>query len=33
VLQGCFLLLSITVVFANVAADFLYGALDPRVRA
>ena len=33
VLQGCFLLLSVTVVFANVAADFLYGALDPRVRA
>jgi peptide/nickel transport system permease protein len=32
VLQGCFLILSITVVFANLAADFLYGALDPRVR-
>ena len=32
VLQGCFLLLSVTVVFANLAADFLYGALDPRVR-
>jgi peptide/nickel transport system permease protein len=32
VLQGCFLILSITVVFANLVADFLYGALDPRVR-
>ncbi len=32
VLQGCFLILSITVVFANLGADFLYGALDPRVR-
>jgi peptide/nickel transport system permease protein len=32
VLQGCFLLLSVTVVIANVVADFLYGALDPRVR-
>ncbi len=32
VIQGCFLILSITVVFANLASDFLYGALDPRVR-
>jgi peptide/nickel transport system permease protein len=32
VIQGCFLILSITVVFANLVADFLYGALDPRVR-
>lgn len=32
VLQGIFLLLSVTVVFANLAADLLYGILDPRVR-
>jgi peptide/nickel transport system permease protein len=32
VLQGVFLLLSITVVLANLAADLLYGVLDPRVR-
>jgi peptide/nickel transport system permease protein len=32
VLQGAFLLLSITVVVANLAADVLYGVLDPRVR-
>src|SRR5689334_5867458 len=31
-LQGIFLLLSATVVFANLAADLLYGVLDPRVR-
>jgi peptide/nickel transport system permease protein len=32
VLQGVFLLLSVCVVFANLAADLLYGVLDPRVR-
>jgi peptide/nickel transport system permease protein len=32
VLQGIFLLLSITVVLANLAADIVYGFLDPRVR-
>jgi peptide/nickel transport system permease protein len=32
VLQGAFLLLSITVVLANLMADVLYGYLDPRVR-
>jgi peptide/nickel transport system permease protein len=32
VLQGIFLLLSITVVLANLAADLVYGRLDPRVR-
>lgn len=32
VLQGVFLLLSVAVVFANLAADLLYGVLDPRVR-
>ena len=33
VLEGVFLLLSITVVLANLAADLVYGFLDPRVRA
>jgi peptide/nickel transport system permease protein len=33
VLQGIFLLLSISVVAANLIADFVYGGLDPRVRA
>ena len=33
VLQGIFLLLSISVVVANLVADLLYGRLDPRVRA
>ena len=33
VLQGTFLILSITVVLANLGADFIYGALDPRVRS
>jgi peptide/nickel transport system permease protein len=33
VLQGAFLLLSITVVLANLVADLLYGLLDPRVRS
>ena len=32
VLQGIFLLLSVTVVLANLAADIVYGFLDPRVR-
>lgn len=32
VLQGAFLLLSITVVAANLVADLLYAVLDPRVR-
>jgi peptide/nickel transport system permease protein len=32
VLQGIFLLLSVTVVLANLAADVVYGLLDPRVR-
>jgi peptide/nickel transport system permease protein len=32
VLQGVFLLLSVTVVLANLAADLVYGLLDPRVR-
>jgi peptide/nickel transport system permease protein len=33
VLQGSFLLLSITVVFANLIADMAYAYLDPRVRS
>ena len=32
-LQGIFLLVAVSVVFANFAADILYGYLDPRVRA
>jgi peptide/nickel transport system permease protein len=32
-LQGAFLILAISVVFANLAADLLYSYLDPRVRA
>ena len=32
VLQGVFLLLSVSVVIANLIADLIYGALDPRVR-
>lgn len=32
-LQGCFLVLSVTVVLANALADLLYARLDPRVRA
>jgi peptide/nickel transport system permease protein len=32
VLQGVFLLLSVSVVLANLLADVVYGLLDPRVR-
>ena len=32
VLEGVFLLLSVTVVLANLVADLIYGVLDPRVR-
>jgi len=32
VLQAIFLILAITVVLANLAADVVYGRLDPRVR-
>ena len=32
VLQGIFLLLSVSVVVANLLADLVYGLLDPRVR-
>ncbi|HET91061.1 MAG TPA: ABC transporter permease [Chloroflexi bacterium] len=33
VLQGSFLLLAISVIAANLLADLLYSALDPRVKA
>ena len=32
-LQGAFLLLAVSVIVANMAADVLYTYLDPRVRA
>ena len=32
VLQGVFLILSVSVVLANLGADMIYGRLDPRVR-
>jgi ABC-type dipeptide/oligopeptide/nickel transport system permease component len=32
VLQGIFLLASITVILANIATDMLYFAIDPRIR-
>ncbi len=32
VLQGVFLVLSVSVVLANLVADLIYGVLDPRVR-
>jgi len=31
-LQGIFFILAVTVVFANLAADIVYGFLDPRVK-
>jgi peptide/nickel transport system permease protein len=31
-MQGVFLVIAISVVVANMLADLLYGALDPRVR-
>jgi peptide/nickel transport system permease protein len=33
VLQGAFLLLAVSVILANLAADILYSLLDPRVKA
>ncbi len=32
VMQGCFLITTASVVFANLLADLLYGYVDPRVR-
>jgi peptide/nickel transport system permease protein len=31
-MQGIFLMITISVVFSNLLADFVYGWLDPRVR-
>jgi len=31
-MQGIFLVLTFSVVFANLLADFLYSRLDPRIR-
>ena len=33
VLQGAFLVIAVTVVAANLAADLIYGLLDPRIKA
>lgn len=32
IMQGVFLIITISVVFANLLADYVYGWLDPRVR-
>jgi len=32
IMQGVFLIITISVVFANLFADFVYGWLDPRIR-
>jgi len=32
VMQGCFLIITVMVIFANLFADLLYGRLDPRIR-
>ena len=32
-LQGIFLILAVSVVFANLIADIVYGFLDPRVKS
>jgi peptide/nickel transport system permease protein len=32
VMQGVFLIITVSVVFANLLADYVYGWLDPRVR-
>lgn len=31
VMEGCFMLTTATIIFANVLADFLYAKLDPRI--
>jgi peptide/nickel transport system permease protein len=33
VMQACFLVITISVIFANFFADILYGWLDPRITA
>ncbi|MDK2383893.1 MAG: ABC transporter permease subunit, partial [Candidatus Korarchaeota archaeon] len=30
--QGAFIIMTVTVLLANLVADLLYGVLDPRVR-
>ncbi|MCS7385432.1 MAG: ABC transporter permease subunit [archaeon GB-1867-005] len=32
VLQGAFVIISISVIIANYIADLLYGFLDPRIK-
>ncbi|MCL6443656.1 MAG: ABC transporter permease [Alicyclobacillus sp.] len=32
-LEGCFLLLTVAVIFSNLAADLLYSKLDPRIKS
>lgn len=32
-LEGCFLLLTVAVIFSNLIADLLYSKLDPRIRS
>jgi len=32
VMQGVFLIITISVIFSNLLADYVYGWLDPRVR-
>ena len=31
-MQGIFLVITITVILANLFADILYGSLDPRIK-
>jgi peptide/nickel transport system permease protein len=31
-MQGCFLVITLAVLAANIVADFVYAALDPRTR-
>ena len=31
-MQGCFLVITLSVLVANIVADFVYAALDPRTR-
>ncbi|RHA37680.1 ABC transporter permease [Cellulomonas rhizosphaerae] len=31
-MQGCFLVITLAVLLANIVADFVYGVLDPRTR-
>jgi peptide/nickel transport system permease protein len=33
VMQGVFLVITMSVILANLLADFLYGWLDPRIKA